>query len=90
MKISSNIFQWLYNLPSEEKKLLLRLVKEDSSVIEQLLLKISRLKFAADTGNIILWKKIIADEEKDISGFIHQLRDQTKITRVRKDIGLVS
>lgn len=90
MKIPTYIIQWLYNLPKEEKSLLLELAKQDTAVMPRLLTKISRIKSAAAAGNLVLWKKIMADEEKDIGGFIHQLHDQIKITKIRKDIGLVS
>lgn len=88
MKLTFNIIQWLYNLSDREKELLRQLMKQNDSVFPQLLLKISRLKFAADTGNILLWKKIMADEEKGILELNHSLNDQTEIIRIRKNIEL--
>lgn len=90
MKLPSNIIQWLYNLSDREKELLRQLIKQDSSSFPRLLLKISRLTLAADTGNILLWKKLMADEEKDIFELNHSLQDQTEITRIRKNIELTS
>lgn len=88
MKNIQYIIQWLSNLSNTEKGLLLQLIKQDNSSLLRLLLKISRIKLAAETGNIILWKKIKADEEKDISEFNGNLKDQTKITRIQKGLGL--
>lgn len=89
MNLIDQIISLLGNLSGEERHLILKLAEKDSAFLEQLFLKISRLKFAIQTGNMKLWKRIQEDEEINSSEFVQELQDQTKIIQIHKKLEAV-
>lgn len=90
MKILDRIIQILSSLSNEERQIFLKLAEQDETLIEKMLLKISRLEFAVDTGNILLWKKIMNEEDGKSKSFIQDLQDQQKIIQIRKTFEIAS
>lgn len=88
MNIADQLIQLLGNLSQKERRLFLQFAKHDKTVLEKLFLKLSRIEFAANTGNILLWKKMTEQEEKDLDGFIREVKDQEKIVRIKKELGI--
>lgn len=86
MNITDQIVSLLGNLSSEERQLVLKLAEKDSVFLERLFAKIYRLKFAIQTGDMKLWKKIQEDEEMNSSEFIQELQDQEKIIQIHKKL----
>ena len=92
MKRINEIVQLMNNLPNEEKKLLLKLDQEDKEVFGIFLRKILRLKHVVDTGNIIVWKKIMnlpAAELRGIrGGEIKEKNRNGSIEKIARYFGL--
>lgn len=86
MKILDRIIQILINLSNEEKKLFLKLAEEDETFVEKMWLKIYRLEFAVNTGNILLLKKIMDEDDGISKSFIKDLQDRQKIIQIRKTL----
>lgn len=87
MNIIDQLIQLLGNFSQKERQFFLQFAKQDKTVLEKLLLKLSRIEFAANTGNILLWKKMAEQEEKELGGFIQEVKDQEKIIRIKKELG---
>ena len=90
MKILDRIIQILSSLTDEERKLFLKLAEQDETLIEKMLIKASRLRLAVDTGNVLLWKKIMNEDDRIFKSFIQDLHDQKEIIQIRKTIGIAS
>ena len=90
MKILDRIIQILSSLTDEERKIFLKLAEQDETLIEKMLIKASRLRLAVDTGNVLLWKKIMNEDDRIFKSFIQDLHDQKEIIQIRKTIGIAS
>lgn len=86
MKNIDYFVKFINNMLEAEKQLFLDLAKNDKTVFEELKKKIFRLRIAVQTGNILLWNKILKDEEKNISRFIRELKDEQKIIQLKKNL----
>lgn len=86
MKIFDYFIKFIADAPDAEKQLLLEFAKNDKTIFEELTKKIFCLQIAAQTGNILLWNKILKDEEKNIARFVRELNDQQKIIELKKNL----